>query len=119
MPFSEPAGSTGVSNSTLPIADAAGQVTGRVVPLPSCSSVQAPRPFAAEGLMVMPSGSVTCASLSVAVSGWSLPLGLRGRPTSIVTPDGAPATRVSTATPTVGENGSSSQPLAPIGVSVL
>jgi hypothetical protein len=90
-----------------------------LVPLPSCSSVQAPRPVAAEGLMVMPSGRVTWASRSVAVSGWSLPSGLRGRPTSIVTPDGAPATRVSTLTPTVGSNGRSLQPLAPIGVVVL
>src|SRR5215218_2622245 len=101
------------------MADAAGHATGFLVPLPSCASVQASRPLAVLGFKDMPSGSVTCASLSVAVLGWPLPLGFCGTPTSTVTPAGAPAVRLSGVTDTVGLNGRSSQPVAPIGVWVL
>jgi hypothetical protein len=64
LPVSEPSGSGGVSIETTPIFEAAGQAIAFCVPLPNWASVQVCRPLlAAEGLMPMPSGSVTLACL--------------------------------------------------------
>ena len=58
---SESAGSEGVCTSTVPIFDAAGQSIGLFVWYPNWASVQATRPLAEDGLMPIPSGSVTLA----------------------------------------------------------
>src|SRR4051794_37106772 len=62
------AGSTGPSMLTPPVTPAPGHAIGSRLPFANCASVHASRPFAAAGLIVIPSGSVTAASLTCAVA---------------------------------------------------
>src|SRR5271167_1976959 len=61
FPASEPAGTPGASTTSVPITEAAGQTIGLLVPSPICALLQLCRPFAADGLSVIPSGRATSA----------------------------------------------------------
>jgi hypothetical protein len=67
-------GSSGVDTSTVPILEASGHSSppGMPAPASSCASLQASSPFAAEGLIVIPGGSVTETPLMCAVVSTSL-----------------------------------------------
>ena len=55
-------GSSGVAMLTVPIFEASGQAGSAFVPRRICSELQAASPFAEEGEIRIPCGSVTCAS---------------------------------------------------------
>ncbi len=110
MPFSVPAGSGGVSTSTVPIFEPAGQATGLRVPLPNSASVQDCRPLAADGFSPIPSGSVTSALRrwdSLCVS----PPVMNGSVVSIVGVAGESTWVVPGATLSPGSNGTVAQPV--------
>ncbi|CAB4922628.1 unannotated protein [freshwater metagenome] len=98
-----------------PIFEASGQETGSRVPAPSCASEQAPSPFAAEGEIAVPCGSVTETFRTCAVAGPPR-CGLCGTARSTAYPDGWPAARDSGATDSEGENASPPQPPTENGV---
>ena len=81
---------------TVAIFEASGHCTGVAELNPTWASVHAFRPFAADGLIVMPSGSVTRASRRCAVpspSGSSSPS--CGKPRFTLSPDGESASEES------------------------
>ena len=88
-----------------------GRLTALFVPLPNCSSVQASRPLAAEGLSVSPGGSVTLASLT-----WAVPSDVGVEALRDVQLDPQPGRRsrlvVAGLTEIDGAKGSASQPVA-------
>src|SRR6476469_160363 len=106
---------TGVAIEAVPTLDAGSQAMSLCVPWPNWSSVQALRPVAAAGLIVMPGGRTTEVSLT-----WEL-ASLVGSPshgtcTPTVVPTGVSRLVVSGVTETPGANGTWSQPVAPIGL---
>src|SRR5579875_589129 len=78
--------------------------------IPSSSSLQASRPFASEGLTLMPSGIVTETTLASALA---RPLSPCGTETSIVAPLGAPADALELCRATAGEKGAAPAELQP------
>src|ERR1700722_11653545 len=112
-PVKDPDGRSGVSIVVVPTWEVVGHSTLPVVP--NCWSVHACSPPAAAGLRVIPSGSVTRASLSIEES---RPAGsvFWGTSTLMETPSGASDWGSEGVTLMVGLNGISLQPLAPTGV---
>src|SRR5262245_32365807 len=96
-------GSDGVSTSTEPTFEAAGQVIGLLVPAANCALLQVSRPFAEEGLMPAPSGRTTFATFSCEL--WILVgSGSNGIETSTVAGSGE-STLLPVVTPRPGSNG--------------
>ena len=100
---------------TVPIFEPAGQATGLVVWMPICSGVHASSPCAAEGLSVIPSGSVTTAVFSCAES-ISFEFGACGTSSSVVMPSGRSDWLVCGFSRNAGSNATSPHFSEPIGV---
>ncbi len=102
---------------TVPTFEPIGQRTGSRVPMPICLGVHASRPCAADGLSVIPSGSVTVALSSCEESISLGPLAC-GSFSSVVTPSGWSDWVVSGVSENSGLNGTSAKGAAPLQPSV-
>jgi hypothetical protein len=98
-------GSRGEVIDTVPTFDAAGQVGASSELSLNCAGVQAFSPFAADGLSVIPGGSVTDALWSIEVA-WVVASGACGTFRSIVAPVGSSARVLSAVIVSEGLKGS-------------
>src|SRR5436190_15619284 len=103
-------GREGVSTSTEPIFELAGQVIGLLVSLANWASVHGLRPLATEGLSPAPCGRVTLATLRLELIR-PAGSGLKGMNMSTVAGSGESVLPLAEAL-TVGSKGTLSQPVA-------
>src|SRR6202035_2860140 len=116
LPTSEPGGRPGTSRCTVPTIDSVGQLSP-ISPLwiLACAGVHASRPCAADGLSVMPSGSVVVIVLTAELSS-AAGFGSCGTEGSAVIPSFWSSCVVSGVRLNAGANGTRPQPERPMGL---